>query len=353
MYFYLILIVIISILSRICKNKKIFCVLTCGILIGVVGLRSPELGLSDTNNLYLPYFRIISNFSISELVDFVKSIDTEFLFYFMTYIVSKITINEQLYLILLCSPFYVITSIYICKYSKYPLISYLMIMSLSYFGFSFYALRHMIALSVLLIAYFNLKEGSKKKFVFYVLLATMFHRTAICFFIVYFLDKINFKNINYIITSILFYLFLVLNDVRILEVFRNISTNGHFSYYFSNSNTGTSTLFWINLILLWIICAFNSKKENYNNKEIKLYRNLQFLSCLFAACTLIINEAMRISSFFSIYSIISTPQSLHNIEDKKSREIIKFVYGLFLILYMLLFSLNNSNIIPYKFFIGG
>lgn len=348
---YLLLILAFIILSFFVKNKKAYCFICSTILIILVGFRDPNLGKSDTLQLYLPYFRKISLFSFNELVNFVKSIDTEFLFYFISFLFSKITTNETLYLLFITIPIYIIIGRFIYKYSKYPFLSFIMLLSLNYFGYTFYILRHMVALSILLLAFEKFIQKKTKSFILLVILASLFHRTALVFLLILFFGKIKINKKILIVSILPIFCFIYLFGPKLLNIIFSFIKDGHYLHYVDNGLENNLMLFFINLFLLLFMILFASKnyintEENQNNF---IFINVQIIACILALFVPFLSEFMRLSSFFSIISIVSIPNTISQIENVKLKQIVYLIMTMLLIIYFLKFSIFNNNLVPYTF----
>lgn len=351
MLVYIILCVFFLLFPVLFKNKKLFCFIGFILLVLIVGLRNYELGKNDTLNVYIPYFKTISNFdSITDVITFVRIRDTEFLFYFISFLFAKCSTGITNYLLFLSIPFYASASYLICNHSKYPSLSFIMLLSLNYFGMSFYMLRHTVALGFVIIALMYYLKNNYKRSVFFALLGSLFHRSALIVMIIYLIRKINLKKQNYIFISILSYIVAVYFSPIILNLMSFIFKSGHFSYYINNIVASSHTLFFINFLILIVLCLFYKHSKEGDEKKYGNYLKLQTLACIFSSFTMVLSEFMRISTFFSIISIVSIPYVISTISNPKIRIAINIIFYMVFIIYFFMFSAVNNNIMPYSFF---
>lgn len=329
------------------KYKLVYCVLVGIFLFSILACRDISMGV-DLKKLYIPYFRKISQFTnFSQLFDFCKQVDTEILYYFINYIVLKFTTNYHIYLAIVSLPFIFLISRYIYKYSNNSILSFLIFISLNYYCYAFSALRHTMAAALLLLSYDFIIKKQKWKFILCVLIAFLFHRSALIFLIAYPLCnlKINIKQFFLIFLSLA--LSLLLKD-SILKLIFTIFNDGHFSHYKDiNSNLGL-TFFFINLLIYLFMCYFLRNNDSERENQVNL--NLQCLCVCFSALVPMFSEMLRISFFFGIFACCGLPNAISNIKYKNKRNLLNCALGVIFIFYFLNFTLNNNNLVPYVSF---
>lgn len=345
---YIILVIAILVLPMTKINKKKYCIIIGLLMTAIIGLRSIDMGMGDTREIYISIFDQLANLTMKESVNFIKNADIEFVFYMMTKIYLLITENLRVYIFLLSIPLNLAVSRLIYKYSKMPSVSFIMFLSLNYFGFSFTLIRHCIALAILIYSYDFIYEKDIKKFLISVFIAGLFHRTAWLFLIAYPISnyvKIGEKNwIIPIIAAIFSYLF----GTKLLTLLSYVIKSGHFTQYLV-VRQNTLTFFIINLLILLFV-LFVIKKLKIE-KNMKLQINLLSVGTSIASCMIFLSETFRISSFFTIFSIILLPNTICLIKNKKIRLTINIIFYVVFITYFFMFSMENNQIYPYM--IGG
>ena len=341
MYGFLVLFILLS--AFFFKNKKTYCILCSFFIILVIGLRNYNMGCSDTNQLYIPYFNYFSNLSFTNVIDFIEKIDSEYGFWILTFLVSKITTSGTIYLLVVSSITYGLLGRFIYKHSKYPMLSFVMLLSLNYFGYGFYILRHMMALAILTLAYDQLLKDNKLKTVLYILLASLFHKSALIFLIMILLK--NYKMKRYIVHTVVSIIVATVFGMFFLNRFITFFfSNSHFEYYINGVGNNYTTLF-INLLLFLFIYIYNNER----NENIDVNLKLQYVSIVLSAIVPYLSEFMRLASMFSIYSIVTLPNCIYNMKDKKIKLMYYTLFVIIFILYFFMFSLNNNQIKDYSF----
>lgn len=349
-YILLVLIILIGgIINSKNKNqnaKFIYCVTTGIILLIIMGFRHIDLGMTDTKVVYVPAFKNMIHLNFHDSINIYGK---DFLFFFITKLITFITHNENIWIMFVSIPllYSIVKCIY--KYSKIPSLSFILFLALNYYGMNFTLMRHSVALTFIILSYPYLKERKLAKFIVYVLLASCFHSTAIIFLIAYPLVKLKFgwKQIG-VILGALGIAFIARN--QILQIFSLVFNEGRFQNYTTGDSTTIGLIpFLINTVVLIVSYIFY-KMQKEKDDEINILLNLSAISSVLLTLTVLIGEAYRIAMFFGIFNILLLPNILQREKKMENKYIIYIAtYGIF-ILYFLFFSLNNAAIVPYKFF---
>lgn len=340
------------ILKKFTKNyKKWYCILCSIFLIIVIGLRNIELGQGDTKNVYKVIFNHFLHFDWQQSMKYINSQDVEIGFYGMMKIYTCFSSNFQAFLFIIGVPYIVAVSTLIYKYSKLPQMSYFLFLALNYFALSFTLLRHVLAMAFLIYAFLALMNGKRVKFIIFVFLASLFHTTALIFFIVYPFSKLKF-NLKQIFLLILFLLLIFLFGNNILNFVFSILNDGHYSQYKISSGDNIG-FFIINLCLMLFSILYLKKYNIENYKESQFLFNFQFLTLCMSAFILTIGEAFRISTYFGIFGIVLVPNCLCLEKNQRLKIIIYILFLSLLVLYFFLFTSKNMGIYPYRFYWKG
>ena len=311
-------------------------------MIVLVGFRNIYLGMNDTSEVYLPMYNNLAELTFSEAYKYLIGRDYEIGFYLLTKIFIMIIDNFRLYLIILSLPINILVTRLIYKKSKIPFLSFLIYFSLNYFAISFTGLRHCVALSILLIAYEFIEKKNVKVFVLMVLFASLFHKTALIFLIAYPLAnlKINHKNFLIIFSSLGF---SIIFGKKFLDSIINLLGITRYQMYLDASGD-TLTFFFINLLLIIFVIYILPKVEKDNMKQMI---NMYTIGISIASATVFIAEAFRMSTYYTIYSMILIPNAIASIKNKKIIPVLLYIFSVLLIIYFFLFSMKNNNIYPY------
>ena len=344
----IILLYLIMNLLRIRKSKA-YCII-CGILCFLMlALRKPEFCGSDILSIYLPIFKIINNTSYIELFKVLG--DTEVLFYYFMKFIASIFYNFNFFLAILAIPYVYAFSKFIYKYSKNQCIGFIVFLSFSYFFLSFITLRHSLASAVLLLALMELINGNKKKFFCYVIFTVVcIHKSAIIFFLVYFIDKVEInRKKRYIMILSIFVIALVGKGLVDKLLFSIFSQGHYFLYSTEHTETMNLNLFIVNLIT-YIFCDFIYQEEKYKNTESELFMKLFALGVGISSLTIYRDIMYRLALFFTMTEIAIIPQMITDIRRSKQRIFVTYVILLLLCSYGFFSTISNLNLMNYTFF---
>lgn len=326
-------------------SLKQYCIFTSVFFIGIVGLRNIYLGITDTSIVYIPRFNNIYHYGW----DYTVSIDKDMGFQIVTYIFTKLFgNNEILYLIIMGAPYIISVSFLIYKYSKHPMLSFIVFLSLNYFSLGFTIMRQVIAMSILMVSFHYIIKRKKWKFILSVLLASLFHKVSIIFLIVYPISKLQFRKIYLgVIPLCLGCAILLPNTVKQMMLYF-FKDDTRWSGHITNAITLNLTNFMICLmfVIIGIIYLRSIIKDRIN--VILLYMSI--LASSFAPFSIIIRELGRVSYIFGIFNIILLPNILMTEKNYTTRNIMILVACYIFIIYFFCFLGVDVNILPYKFY---
>lgn len=247
---------------------------------------------------------------------------------------------------------------YIEKYSKQPILSMWLYITMSFFTWTFTIYRQAIAISFMLIAYSFAQEKKPIKFLSFLLLATGFHDLSILLIIVYPLLNIQWiKRIWLYLSTIIVICFVALRKYLIVLVnsVQNLLSE-RFLYYDLNDvkMDGETLLFVYFLVFLFVIICLCKRKQLF-------YRQILLLSSSFMVICQAIATAFplanRMGLFFAVPTFLLFPNVLEDTWEKRSKRLGSFLVMLISLLYFIIVMYQEkhygSSIVPYRFFWQG
>ena len=289
------------------KGKGIFilCVFSLGVL---AAFRSPIVG-NDT----LEYIRIFE--SCDEMLSSGSRFEIGYLMY--NSLIRQISNNVQVFFIITSIIIFTTYGIYIWKYSSRPKLAFLLFFILSFPG-TVNTMRQCIAICFLL---FSLESVVNRKlfvFIFYVLLASFFHATAILFIFVY---PLSYLKINRMTLSL--FAICALSGYLLFADLLNIGFSYFSMYeyysqgkYFEGETRVASVVKFIFSIIIFSLgyYAYCLKSEDWKNtKEGKRYA-LFLLMAVIAVCidfvSLRVNLIDRLDLYFTCVSFVLISNSI-------------------------------------------
>lgn len=334
------------------KNNKYFCISSGIILWLLIALRHISIGLNDTENVYLPYFEMITQMNIVDILNYEWMPDK--LFYIVMKLISIITSNYQVFIAIMAIPFTVFVMVIIYKYSKQPLLSVIIFISL-YYAYAFFLMRQVIAMGIVFYSFKHIKNRKVLKFIITILIASLFHNTAVIFLIAYPICRyIKFGVKNYI-AIIVAYLIAKLSSNLILQIVEYIDfsgriTNGiiHNIYQMSDDISIVGLLITVSILIISTI--YYKKLEDEEKDEANYLLNLSTIGSTIYCFSGAITEFYRVALYFSLFNVLLLPNTLSSKKNKKDLLVYEIVIGLIFVIYFLTRTINNIGINPYMFF---
>lgn len=322
----------------------VYCIVIGILLYLLVALRSVYLGVNDTLNVYYPAFNVANLGSWSNAIDNFKQMGH--IFALITKFLTIFTgTNYRYYLMIISIPYIYSVCYVIYKYSDEYLLSFIAFVSMFYL-YSFYLIRQMVAVSILLLSLKYVYNKKIVKFLLLVFIATLIHETAICFIIAYpaaHLLKADKKN-YIIIISTYFISKLAPNVVYFFmsDRLRGYTENGIYD------TSGSISIF--PMLIYIVILLFTSYSKANKTYEGKILFNIVTLGAAIYPFANVISDAYRLTIYFGIFSILLISKAISNISDRRNKVIFYSMIFLFYVIYFFTRTVINMNAIPYEFF---
>ncbi len=331
-----------------------------------------DISVGNDTSVYYYGFQNFSNFN--NLNEAFATSRYEPAYIIINYLFNKCNLSYYVLQIVLSGFIYFSIFVFLLKYSSDFLFSVYVFYVLRYSIGTMNVVRMWMAIAILLFAIQYVIDRKLIKFLIIILLASLFHSSALVFLIIYplYSIKINKKIILVMMGGAVF-IFLA------SKLFFSVLTSliGRYSGYLSTdfnveSNIAVYLTLLIDLFLFALIYfALNLKTEYYcddnswgnifsliceedkNNVGLK---RILVLSALLAVCFDIIglgNTVMnRISSYFSVFFVLSIPIAIQKIQFEASKGFVKFAVMIGLsaqFLVIMIFRPNWSGVVPYSF----
>ena len=321
--------------------NKIFFNAYCFLLVFFIGFRF-EVG-GDWDNYYRLYLYIIDN----NFID-IFYLNKEPGFVLINYIIRYLNLGFVSTNLFAASIF--IYGLYsICIRQKYPWIG--ITVSLPYFIFVFAmgATKQSIATGFILLAFTYLSDKKNLNFVIIVLIASLFHYTAI--FILFFIFanlKLNKKNLIFIglLSSIIFLFFTPIILRQYLPYFtQNIRQTTAAGVYFRMAP----------LLICAIVYIYLYRNKIFKFEDNKIWLLMSFIIIIFSILSYNFSAAIdRFSYYFFVLQIIVLSRSVElivNIKDNLIFKLLIYVYSILLFFLWFTFSNHYYMHVPYKLFL--
>lgn len=210
---------------------------------------------------------------------------------------------------------------------------------------SFSVIRMFSAVAITFYGFKFIENKSFFKYTLTVLIASMFHKSAIIAIILYF--AAHYIKIK---TSKLVIIFISLPIIS--NIFQTIVLNyfPRYRVYFNPSSIQEGTKAIIVFVAIAIVALICRKKVVNKDKAANLYFNIYFVGvAIYLAFMEQGTLGHRFSLYGTIYSLLLVPKLISLFGEKKERMILRFIIYILCIL-MLLFTVNvgSATYIPYR-----
>lgn len=307
------------------KTDKLFLKVSFTVLLLSLFVRKP---ISDMGN-YLNYFHYLNNCSLENFFKF----DLEILYKILNLFIGKIWLNDTFFMIVIAfitsiGPYFLIK-----KYSKNYGMSILLYISIGSFYMQFFIIRQAIAISILS---FSLIFIEKRKFIKYamlVVIASLFHTSALFFIIVYPFCIWKNKKMKFVVFSTASAIAYIFKE----KIVSLIIHTGYASYLtsakygYAGSGYGALVMF----IIIILLCYLFDNKEDDREKE--MFYSISFIGIIIHALAPQLAILGRLSNYFcDSYCIL--PVNIFEKSLKDNTKILNFCIIVCTFIYLFLFN---------------
>ncbi|MGD9678797.1 MAG: EpsG family protein [Vulcanibacillus sp.] len=254
------------------------------------------------------------------------------LFWIFTKLIYSLGFSVKAWFFIISAIFSVLFSATIVKYSKDIALSFILLIALDYYYFSLTGLRQAIALAIIFYSWRYIESNQNIKFIVFVLIASMFHISALIALIILFLKNKKFKIQKLVLIPIIIIVMYFITPLIVVVLNQFLPTN--YQFYINSRITLNLSGFFIQLVILIFAYLFSSdilKKDKSNNILFNILYIGLFLQLL---ATFLFAEFFRISYYFSVFALILVPNVIAT--SKSNRLVLKYAVAITLILYFLL-----------------
>ncbi len=317
------------------QADKVFLWIGSFILALLTGLRHSVTG-SDTSG-YIASFRQFRRLPWESVVD--KAHD----YYEVGYrvimkIIGYITNHENVFFTILALFFAYSLGRFITKNSKNRFMSLMLYFTVGAFTFQITGVRQSLAMAILLFSFEYIKKRKLVKFLIIVIVASLFHQSAICIIPMYFLAYIKMN----LISCAVFVLgggIMCVYSRSLLQLFHSIL--GKYDHYGYSGFEGGAVFVVIMYLITIVVSYMFMKSLDKQDKHNVFFFNMTFVSLLLYILRYFVMIAERVGFYYQFAFIILLPNVIEAIPDDSTR---KTVRTCALILACLLFGYRSLRV---------
>ena len=325
------------------REKLQFIVLALIPVTVISGFRGESVG-ADTENYRRQFMEILSG------GEMVERIEPGFIY--LNKLLVQIT-SEFQWLVILTAVFLSISiGIFVYKNARDPFLALLFFITLGLFQFSLSGIRQTIAIAITLMSMELIKKRKLVWFLGVIMLAALFHKSALLFFPAYFIANrsITIKNlIIYLVAFTAIYFsadFFLLKAAEILELNYGIEETNNGYVFFFIVLVITVLGFWNRLQIVF------RKKQNlilFKRSNI-IFINLNFISLLLWTIRLISRTAERVTFYYMPSTYLLLEEYVSSIKTSKNRMIAYVIVTALAVTLFIYRIFRDTSLVPYKFF---
>lgn len=338
--------------NRFIENKKDSEITTQGtitiffiFLILMMSCRNYFVGVDTKSNLR--HFHEAQVMTIDQLEYHLYTYEKGFLVFLKT--ISLITNNDQLFIAI--SAICIIIPIFLLykKEAEMPILCISLYLIMPSFQMCFSGMRQSLAMSVSVLSFYFVKKHKLLWFFLSVILASLFHQSALILFIMYpvYYAKIKKKLLVFVVPIIV--LFYYFNSSIYLFMLRFLGEKYN-ERYGEISSTGAVTMLILFIVLS--VYSFVISDESKMNEETFGLRNLLLMSVLLQCFAPVNPIAMRMNYYYLLFLPLTISKISHREKDnlKSINYIAIIVMEIFFLAYFIwkgYYGADTLEIFPY------
>lgn len=239
---------------------------------------------------------------------------------------------------------------FIIKQSPLPVFSLLLYLLLFRYFASFNILRQSISITIILYAVKFIVDRKLVKYLFFCIIASLFHASSIILIFVYFISylKLNLK-LSYVLIAISFIIPIFHLDTLFFQLFYEIDYLSYYMKYFNIEYEFKRyvIIYYIPNIILTIIFIYLHQKSK--SSTLSVYSKLWFFAILITNLTINYYALFRINELFITSVIIGIPLMINRENLYIMQKQMIFVFSLLMIYYVEYLLGDLNSVVPYKF----
>lgn len=327
--------------------KRLYAFMTGGTLFLIMSLRHYTVG-SDT----VQYLYRYNNVPIKLTKDAFTGSET--MFFALSTMFKNLGISYQGYLTIIALIVTITFTVFYYKYSRNMFLSFFLHVTIGLFSVTMSASRQTIAICIILVAFMAMLRNNFFKFAIMVLIASLFHTSAITFLPIYFLKYIKITKRRGVLILLATFSMLFLR-IPLANLFQYFVPARYIKYGLVNELNPINPLLIITALSIPTVCLFFwGTVEKSSEKEFKLFSILFTLSCVNALINIIaLNSSMifRITFYFIPFNMVLIPNIIEGIKDKLTKLIALYAAILLPLIQFIMSTPGGTLAIDnYKFF---
>lgn len=223
-------------------------------------------------------------------------------------------------------------------------ISIILLFSTRFYFYSFTQVRQYIAIAIFLYSIKYIIKKDFKKYLILILIAYGFHKTAIIYLPIYFVNKINLSRRKYILIALSSAL---LNPIiqKLYYFFGTYLYSGYIEKSYGEANSSIVMIATVLVLSIIAICYYNKLVKNDKGR---ILLNLQLVLMILTVTISNINESYRILGMFMYSSIFLIPECYKLATKNQKIIIVTILLGMAVFASYLTLTYGEGTMLPYR-----
>lgn len=324
------------------KGRKILLFFSGALIFLFIALRDPSVGSGDSQ-AYINFFDRAAHAETWE--QFSGSNKMEIGFQLFVFALSRVFTSSQMLLVVTAAFFAYSVCFFIYRNCEDATLGIVLFITICGMTFYMQGMRQAIAMSIGLFAYECIKKRLYFWFGVLVMLASLFHQTAVVLVVLFAVRFLKFNFKSFALSSAFVAIFF-LNIERLISFANELFERDYSSVYEGGGYIATAVHF---LILVFAL-AFHRDTRKNNDETMLLYVALVG-AVIYITRYFGVGIAERISFYFTFGQIALLPNALQRFEHRERVAIKMIIYALAIALSV--YRLHGSDLVPYIFFWEG
>lgn len=331
------------------KNHMLYLFWGCCFLFPIIAMYGLRYGIGTDYNNYKQLYDVLHETSFSTY--WMKHSEgsgvyyVELLYYFLNVIMPNYVILQWSLAIII----YTLLCLALRQYYGHLSYAYAIFIYLAtQFIYSMNATRFSIALCFLLLSYIALAKGRDKRFFVCVILASLFHTSALFCLPIYFLKEYKHKYANSKRNITLLFL-IILFPLLVQYVFNFASIFPVFARYFStciyaiNTQIESGFKWLIHIVPIIMPLILFCRKEIFYSADTSIYFRISLMEIPFRMLGIYNTYFTRYARCSQIVLVILIPLIIARVTDKKKRTLLASYYVLWYVFYFAYYAIVNDQ----------
>ena len=255
--------------------------------------------------------------------------------------------SYTLYFSVLAIVFWLFSALVIKKYAQEIFLGLLIFITFRFSDFYLNAMRQGFSIAIIMYSIKFIFDKKPINFVITVLIASLFHNSALFFMFAYLLQYVNLQKMRLLLFVLFVFVFLTKGWLYNYVFKSLVAENGQYGLY-ANIESDHGILYLILYTVTFLICSFFMKKFE-NNRTFNILFNLVYIGLLLQVITLKNVGFARIAVYYTQYFVLIVPM-VYKQMVKDYGETKSFAFWSIFVIGLYIAGGPAPGVVPYKFF---